>query len=348
MFEPDPAAFPAPGRGALQQLNAYAPRTARRTVMRLHRNLGHPTNLELMKLLRQQGANELLINTAKDFKCETCELHRRPSGVPVSSIPRATTFNDRIQADTLWVSIPGRARAVPVLMISDVTTRLVAGRVLMTESSGEFIKAVERGWIRHFGPMKRLCVDEHRAWSSEAIRDWCAELGIELMISPGESHTRLAIIERRHQVVRKALTSFLMDRPDLVLDDPECLILALNYVIPQVNRMPNVSGYSPIQWTLGYTPHVPGLLVEENVDMNPAHSWIRRPPFGRSWSCNEWQLMRSTRPTSTLGSEGPCCGSTPDNRASWQQETDATTGEMGQQLEASFDGKDQQSWSCEK
>ena len=112
--------------------------------MRLHRNLGHPTNLELVKLLRQKGASEVLINTAMDYRCETCELHRRPSGVPVSSIPRATTFNDRIQADTLWVTIPGRAKAVPVLMISDVTTRRVAGRVLMTESSKEFIKAVER------------------------------------------------------------------------------------------------------------------------------------------------------------------------------------------------------------
>ena len=68
----------------------------------------------------------------------------------MSSIPRATTFNDRIQADTLWVTIPGRAKAVPVLMISDVTTGLVTGRVLMTESSEEFIKAVERGWIKHF------------------------------------------------------------------------------------------------------------------------------------------------------------------------------------------------------
>ena len=54
------------------------------------------------------------------------------------------------------------------------------------------------------------------------------------MISPGEAHTRLAIIERRHQVVRRALTSFLVDRSDLVLNDPECLILALNYVILQV------------------------------------------------------------------------------------------------------------------
>ena len=169
--------------------------------------------------------------------------------IPVSSVPTATTFNDRIQADTLWVMIPRRARAIPVLMISDVTTRLVAGRVLMTESSSEFIKAVERGWIRHFGPMKRLCVDEHRAWSSEAIRHWCAELSW----AHGEPRRVAHQICHHWEGGQKG---------------KGCLILALNYVIPQVNRMPNVSGYSLIQWTLGYTPHVPGLLIKENVEMN--------------------------------------------------------------------------------
>ena len=46
---------------------------------------------------------------------------------------------------------------------------------------------------------------------------------------------------------------------------------ALNYVVPQINRTPNVCGFSPIQWTLGYTPHIPGLLMEEQTGNNPAH-----------------------------------------------------------------------------
>ena len=56
-----------------------------------------------------------------------------------------------------------------------------------------------------------------------------------------------------------------------IASDPDGLITALNYVIPQINRAPNVSGFSPIQWTLGYTPHVPGLLMEEPDVPNPAH-----------------------------------------------------------------------------
>lgn len=29
--------------------------------------------------------------------------------------------------------------------------------------------------------------------------------------------------------------------------------------------MPNVHGFSPLQWTLGYTPNVPGMLIEEHI-----------------------------------------------------------------------------------
>lgn len=46
---------------------------------------------------------------------------------------------------------------------------------------------------------------------------------------------------------------------------------ALNYVIPQINQTPNDCGFSPIQWTLGYTPHILGLLMEELAGNNPAH-----------------------------------------------------------------------------
>ena len=263
--EADPRKAP---QGALGRLRGTSAQDVKRTIMRLHRNLGHPTSGELMKLLERQGASAEMIQGAKEHQCNTCDLHKRPIGHPVSSVPRPTHFNDRVQADTLWVHVPGRRKATPVLMMSDATTRLLSGRELRTESTEEFIKQMERGWVRSFGPMKRLFVDEHRAWCSDGMRQWCTEQGVELKISPGESHTRLAILERRHQVVRRALTAFLTDNP-AIAQTPEAMITALCYVIPQVNRMPNVSGYSPVQWAMGYTPHIPGLLMEEQI--TPIH-----------------------------------------------------------------------------
>ena len=44
------------------------------------------------------------------------------------------------------------------------------------------------------------------------------------------------------------------------------MITAICYCIPQINRTPNVHGYSPLQWTLGYTPTLPGNLFEEKLN----------------------------------------------------------------------------------
>lgn len=61
-----------------------------------------------------------------------------------------------------------------------------------------------------------------------------------------------------------------MEENPQVGDGIEGLIKALNYVIPQINRTPNVNDYSPIQWTMGYIPHIPGMLMEERSMSNPA------------------------------------------------------------------------------
>jgi hypothetical protein len=70
-------------------------------------------------------------------------------------------------------------------------------------------------------------------------------------------------------VTRRALNLFLDGNPSIA-SSPDALITALNYVVPQINKTPNVCGFSPVQWTLGYIPHVPGLLMEEQNLHNPA------------------------------------------------------------------------------
>ena len=102
-------------------------------------------------------------------------------------MPKNSNFNERAQADTLWITVPGKKHQVPVLMMSDATTRLIAARVLVQGEKSEVLKQLERGWVRFFGPMKILQVDEHRAWSSDAVREWCTEQDAQLVISPGLS-----------------------------------------------------------------------------------------------------------------------------------------------------------------
>ena len=155
-----PGSGQGPDRGILKRLHASGRVQAERTVLRLHRNLGHPTNRDLVRLLTEKQADPAVIEAAEKHTCNLCDVHRPPAGVPVSSMPRALCFNHRVQADTLWVQVPGQRRQQPVLMISDSSTRLLAARHLRGgERTEEFIKQLERAWIRNFGPMRILAVD---------------------------------------------------------------------------------------------------------------------------------------------------------------------------------------------
>ena len=260
-----------PLTGVLQRLQETRRLYVERTTQRLHRNLGHPTNKELHRLLQDHGASQELLQAAEHLSCELCNLHRPPAQVPKSNIKHDVEFNKRLIVDTVWIHLLDRQnpqiRAIPkpVLSMVDAGTKLMGGRLLYREQSYDMLRAIERVWIANFGPRAILQVDDHRGWSSEEVRSWASDNGILLEIAPGQTHTRLSLIERRHQVLRRAIEIFAEESSLAEHSGSEKIIHALCYVIPEINARPNIGGYSPIQLTLGYQPRVPGLLSDEDL-----------------------------------------------------------------------------------
>lgn len=138
--------------------------------------------------------------------------------------------------------------------------------MLNSEQTDDFISALERAWIRHFGAPHTLQIDEARGWSSEALRSWSSDHGIFLEISPGQAHTRLSILERRHQVLRRAVELFIQHQFRRHGVEPRTAIeTALVYVVPQINNVPNLHGYSATQWAFGQNPKLPGHLMHPDL-----------------------------------------------------------------------------------
>jgi len=96
----------------------------------------------------------------------------------------------------------------------------------------------------------------------------------------GQFHTRLAILERRHQVTRRAISLFLESNPS-VAAEKEALIIALTYIVPQLNRIPNVHGYSPIQWGWA-TRHMCPACCLTNLPSAIQHTWPLREVHGEA------------------------------------------------------------------
>ena len=246
--------------GEIIKLLANNRQDAVRTIQRLHRNLGHPDNNSLVELLASRGASDVVIDVAKNFNCAACSRYRKPNAASPSTVPTATKFNEVIQADVMWIKV--NDQKIPILHVIDLASKFQEATVVNGEKSADFIKALERRWFRIFGIPRQLTTDEGRGWASDDMKEFLADLGITHNMAPGEAHTRLGAVERRHQMLRKAVEIFLDDRG---LSSKEGIKTALSYVIPQMNSMCTVAGFSPAQWVLGYQPQFSGDLLTEEL-----------------------------------------------------------------------------------
>ena len=260
---PGPVPTSTRATGCLKKLECNTAAEATRIVARIHRNMGHPNNKDLSTVLAQSGASRMVFEAAQKYQCPTCKKLAPPAQVPKSTLQTTYRFNERLLADTIWLQVMDKT--LPVITMMDAATRFLAARYVNRETTSEFLIALQRGWIRTFGPPTSLFVDSHRSWGSDEMMQFTTEHGIELVISPGEAHERLAQLERRHQVLRRAVELYLEDNPPSG-SGPEALIEALTFVVPQLNQSLSVGGFSPTQWVLGYQPTVPGSLLDSNVN----------------------------------------------------------------------------------
>ena len=251
-------------------------------VQRLHKNMGHISPEVLVRMLTEVQATDNVLEAAREYTCPTCYARQKPAQVPPSSALKSTEFNQRIQVDTHWIlceeSLVREREANPgtpagkrrergeltgrqcVMTIVDHATRYCAIRILKSEMSEEFTKGLERCWFKHFGVPKYLRIDEAKGWSSKHVREWCASRGISLEVQPAEQHTWLGVVERKHQVVRRALELY---QDDVGRHDLTALKEAAIYVPHTINQMSMVRGFTPQQWVLGKTmTNVHGLTSE--------------------------------------------------------------------------------------
>ena len=242
--------------GELVKLHATHRQDALRTVQRLHRNLGHPSQQALVELLMSRGASDEVISAAKDYLCAACSKYKKPNAAAPSSFKQSKEFNEILEADVFFIKLADKK--FPVMSLVDTATRYCAATLLNNEQSEEY--------IRDFGPPQNLITDEGRPWLGGKFDEWTSAHGIHHKVAPGEAHERLAVVERGHAVLRKACELYL---DEMKLTTPAGIKEALVYIVPQQNATPSVAGFSPAQWLLGYQPNLTGDLL--STSLNPSH-----------------------------------------------------------------------------
>ena len=250
--------------GKMVELYVEGKAEALRVVQKLRRNLGHPTTKSLVELLQSRGASDTVIQVAGSYVCAACQRYKRPNQPAPSALSDVHDFNEKVQSDVFWIK--DQDVKYPILSTIDMATKYQTAALIHREQTQELILGLERSWISVFGPPSELISDEGRAWVSDGMMEWTDSHSIKHTVAPGEAHTRLSLVERRHAVLRKSIEVMMTD---LDVHGPEGIRMALTYILPQLNGQPTVAGFSPSQWVLGYQPALGNLLTSDQI--TPVH-----------------------------------------------------------------------------
>ena len=244
------------------------------SLRRLHRVMGHPSPEVLSRTLSLAGMSREAIDYVKNhLTCAICDGRMRVQRARVSIPIKTTVFNEYIQIDVFYIQL--KDNKAKILTIIDVASRYLVCRRVADETTSSLIRAIERGWIKVFGPPTVLRGDAASGTTSHQMLKWSDSMGIKLDVIPGEAHWRIGVVERSHQVMREALERFMEsisveEEGTARLPDDADLDLALTYVPSNHNRLAFTKGYTPAQWVLGIQPRVTASLLNGHEDFQLA------------------------------------------------------------------------------
>lgn len=250
------------------------------TVKKLHSNLGHPNNRDLVRILQNSKASPQAISFARDFQCSICANHHQPASALPAKVSRVWEFNERIGLDIKYLPGWKMNQQIPCVNIVDYASSLQIMAPIFQKENAELLKGVLRdSWISWAGPPKVLEMDPSRPNLSESLGEFCQNLGIDVVYTAAESHWQLGKVERHGQWFERILSRVHDEHP------PECIEHFVDNVIQtQVakNSLISESGASPYQIVLGRNPHVPQDLLQENVHVPAVDASQFEPAFQRA------------------------------------------------------------------
>ena len=223
------------------------------TIVKLHKNLGHPTQPDLTRALVQDGSVEPeAIELSRRLKCATCERSRRPKIPRPTSFKVIGAFNSKLCMD--FVNVPdAEGKMYQFLHILEPNGSFNIFYPCPTREPGEVFDLLTLLWASWAGFPKHLWVDKDGAFEGtflEKIRS----MGTLVDNPPAEAHWQAGEVEAYNRAFRENATK-LIDEMSLVGDqDMKMMACAVS---ASMNDRVRSSGCSAYQWVFGKNPQIP-------------------------------------------------------------------------------------------
>ena len=223
---------------------------------RVHQNLGHPPNRELVKHLKIAGAGESVLRAAEQLVCRTCAKSTKAPLHKVSAPASALDFNEAVALDIIWLDTVD-AKNIPALNIVDLASTYQVVVPLSSTKSAEVSDAFVSGWIQWAGAPGFVLVDLDSAFKDKFLT-LMDQKSIVVRAAAGQAHWQNGVAER-HGGSWKVIWDKLVEDKLVTLDET---IEAAAFVSDAKNLLRNRSGYSPRQWVFGCNGRQPQDLLD--------------------------------------------------------------------------------------
>ena len=221
---------------------------------RVHQNLGHPPNKELIRHLRIAGATPAIVQAAEQLTCRTCDRSTMAKLPRVAKPVTALDFNEVVAIDVIWLEASGSNGAdIPALNVVDTASSYQVVIPLPSTKSEDAGRTFMNGWVQWAGAPRFVLADLDSAFKDRFL-EVMDQQGIAVRCAAGQAHWQNSVAERQGETW-KAIWDKHVDANNIVKEEAVEAIAAINAA---KNSLRTRAGYSPRHWVFGCNQRLPG------------------------------------------------------------------------------------------
>ena len=248
-------------------------------IQKLHKNLGHPSNADLVRVLKHGQASEEALQIARDLECPFCKSHAKPKTPFPSQVNRVLEFNRQIGLDVKHLKGWKPNQKIKALNIVDHASgfqRMIP--FFETETSKLLRDLLEQHWIAWAGIPEEIILDPAQTNLGEPMVGPAEAQGAIVRPIAAEAHWQLGKVENHGGWFERILAKVIDEHNPKDKDSwLECVLHA-----HVKNTMIQTYGFTPHQFVFGRNPMVPTDLLTEPVHVIPATASLTSEAAARS------------------------------------------------------------------
>ena len=173
-------------------------------IMKVHSNLGHPSNERLSKALREAGYRADIAQAALDLTCPNCSACSHPKQQRPATLRPYLDFNHRLLLDGIkWTNSEGKSFHFYHML--DAGSNYHVATCAPSRTSESLLEILGRSWLSWAGSPLEMLVDSATEMNSTEFQNAMHRLNIRCTTICPEAHWQNGKIERHGGFLQEML-----------------------------------------------------------------------------------------------------------------------------------------------